>query len=303
MLFSEIYGSYFQVVAEVLGEAVEQRLTGARLLAIVQEKAFAESVLTIPKALREDWPLLREDWTTPLHHVPSMPLTMLEKQWLKTLLQDPRIALFAPESTGLEEVEPLFHWEDVCYFDRYTDGDPFGDAAYIRNFRTMLQAIREHQKVRFSYRSIEGRRRTTWGVPYRMEYSEKDDKFRVLLKGKRTGYILNVARITWCTLLEPVDRAYYRAPHPHLRSLTFRLRDERNALNRVLLHFSHLEKETVKLREQEYQVTLHYDREDETEILIRMLSFGPVVQVTGPESFIEKMRERLQNQQQYVKAP
>lgn len=59
MLFSEIYGSYFNVVAAVLSEAEENTLTAGKLTAIVQEKAFAESVLSIPAALQSGaWPLL-----------------------------------------------------------------------------------------------------------------------------------------------------------------------------------------------------------------------------------------------------
>ena len=48
-----------------------------------------------------------------------------------------------------------------------------------------------------------------------------------------------------------------------------------------------------------YQITLHYDKNDETEILIRILSFGAVVRVTAPESFREKIRQRLAMQSQY----
>ena len=42
MLFSEIYGSYFNVVAAVLSEAAENTLTTGKLTAIVLEKALAE---------------------------------------------------------------------------------------------------------------------------------------------------------------------------------------------------------------------------------------------------------------------
>ena len=62
MLFSEIYGSYFNVVAAVLSEAAEKTLTAGKLTSIVQEKAFAESVLSIPAALQSGaWPLLDSD--------------------------------------------------------------------------------------------------------------------------------------------------------------------------------------------------------------------------------------------------
>ena len=127
MLFSEVYGSYFGVVAAILTEAAESALTDRRMTQLVQEKAFAESGLAIPRALKSgDWPLLAQDMTSVLHHVPTMPLTTLQKRWLKALLQDPRIALFAPDTNGLEEAEPLYAPDTFVYFDRYTDGDPYG---------------------------------------------------------------------------------------------------------------------------------------------------------------------------------
>lgn len=109
MLFSEIYGSYFNVVAAVLSEAAENTLTTGKLTAIVQEKAFAESVLSIPAALQSGaWPLLDSGYHMVLRGKPTMPLTTLQKRWLKALLSDPRIALFDPDMRGLEDVEPLY---------------------------------------------------------------------------------------------------------------------------------------------------------------------------------------------------
>lgn len=65
-----------------------------------------------------------------------------------------------------------------------------------------------------------------------------------------------------------------------------------------MLHFSHLKKETRKLDDGRFMVKLYYDKEDRTEMLIRILSFGPVVKVTEPESFIDMIRERLEMQRQ-----
>ena len=79
-------------------------------------------------------------------------------------------------------------------------------------------------------------------------------------------------------------------------TVTFELEDRRNALDRVLLHFSHLEKETQRLDENRYRLTLRYEREDETELLIRVLSFGPMIKVTGPPHFEDLIKERLMKQ-------
>lgn len=124
MLFSEIYGSYFNVVAAVLTEATEKTLTAGKLTSIVQEKAFAESVLSIPAALQSGaWPLLDSDFHTILREKPTMPLTTLQKRWLKAILSDPRIALFDPDTSGLEDVEPLYTQDTFVRFDQYADGD------------------------------------------------------------------------------------------------------------------------------------------------------------------------------------
>ena len=63
-----------------------------------------------------------------------------------------------------------------------------------------------------------------------------------------------------------------------------------------MLHFSHLDKETERIGDNRYQITLHYEQEDETELLIRVLSFGPVLKVVFPEDFIKKLCERLEKQ-------
>ena len=297
VLFSEIYGSYFNVVAAVLAEAADGTLTANRMTAIVQEKAFAESTLSIPAALKsEDWPLLDSDLHSVLRHKPTMPLTSLQKRWLKALLSDPRIALFDPDTTGLEDVEPLYQQDTFVFFDQYADGDPYSDPAYIVNFHTVLKAIREKRKLRIRFHGHTGARHSFECVPYRLEYSVKDDKFRLLASGKRRLNTINMARVRSCELLDEYDPKTVTMPGERLEELTLLLHDERNGLERVLLHFSHFEKETLKLEDQLYQIKLRYDKDDETELLIRVLSFGPVLEVIAPARFRQLMLNRIHRQ-------
>ena len=151
MVFSEIYGTYFQVVAEILELASREPVSEKKVREIVEEKAFAESILTIPAALKDGrWPFLDGTGKSLLKHAPSMPMTMLEKRWLKSLTLDPRIALFRPSQAGLEDVEPLFTPDMFVYFDRYADGDPYGDWRYVEHFRMVLTALKERRKDRKS---------------------------------------------------------------------------------------------------------------------------------------------------------
>ena len=297
MLFSEIYGCYFQAVSAILTEAVSGTLTDHRLTDLVQQKAFAESVLSIPTALKQgDWPLLDTQNQTPLHFSPTMPLTTLQKRWLKTLLQDPRIALFSPKLDGLSDVTPLYAPETFVFFDQYTDGDPYTDPQYIAHFQTILLALNTHRRLSICFHGHTGRSHCVECVPYRLEYSAKDDKFRLLTTGDHRIHAINLARITACTLLESDTPAHLPTFQPQLRTLVLLLHDTRNALARVLLHFSHFEKETVRLTDTQYQITLRYDSADETELIIRVLSFGPMLEVTSPPRFRALLRARLLKQ-------
>ena len=72
--------------------------------------------------------------------------------------------------------------------------------------------------------------------------------------------------------------------------------DERNALERVMLHFAHFEKQAEMLDEKTYLLRINYSRMDESEIVIRILSFGPLVEVVGSEFLRELVIEKLKKQ-------
>ena len=304
MLFSEIYGSYFNVLASVLEEAIAGTLTQNRIDEIAAEKAFSESSLRIVSALESgEWLLLNRNFDTPVKNVPTMPLTILQKRWMKALLGDPRVKLFDPPAEGLEDVEPLYSQDVFEYFDRYDDGDPYDDEEYIARFRAILSAIKYRRKVHIVFSGGKGKEHSWDCIPHSLEYSPKDDKFRlgITMPSKNPNRefshaIINLARIKSCEMANALEPEEGHEPTRETETLSFELIDERNALERAMLHFSHLEKETRRLDENRYSITLHYDRDDETEMLIRVLSFGAKLRVTSPESFIEKIRERLKKQ-------
>lgn len=95
MIFNEIYGCYYNAVAKMISLAVDGRLTESKMNEIASEYAFEESLLTIiPAIKKQEWQVIDHELETPIVNKPSMPMTTLEKRWLKTILLDPRIALF-----------------------------------------------------------------------------------------------------------------------------------------------------------------------------------------------------------------
>lgn len=298
MLFHEIYSTYFQTVAKILTEAVEHPLTTEEINAIIQDYAFEESILNIPKALgMAHWQLLKEDGATILRKNPTMPLTILQKRWINAIALDPRIRLFMDQPVVFPDVEPLFLPEDIYVFDKYLDGDPYENPEYIQNFRLILDAIKHQYPIQISVTNRHGKRITTRTIPEYLEYSEKDDKFRLIGTGSKLGNTINLGRITSCEKCENEQgEKVGKRNLPQPRKVIFELVDDRNALERVLMHFAHFKKQVEKIDEQKYQVTLYYDKEDETEIIIRVLSFGPMLYVVEPVAFINLLKDRLSDQ-------
>lgn len=297
MIFSELYSAYYNTIAAILTRILEGEHSERELQKIVAENAFGESIMTILPALKDEkWQLIRPDRTTTLAHPPTTPMTILQKQWLKAISLDPRVRLFDVEFPDLEDVEPLFTAEDYYVYDKYSDGDPFEDAEYIRQFRVILEAIQRGEQISFEMVNRRGNTMFVRCHPLRLEYSEKDDKFRLITAGWRTVTTVNLSRIKACTLyagnrpLEKDDRAI------QYDTVTVRVTDERNALERFMLHFAHFEKQAEKLDANTYLVKIRYARDDETEMVIRILSFGPMAEVIASESFRQLIIERLKKQ-------
>ena len=297
MIFNEIYGAYYNTVSKIIKKAVEEKISPEEIRSIIMKNAYSESVITIEAALREErWQLLKADGTTPIKHIPTMPLTELQKRWLKAVSLDPRIKLFDCDFSFLEDVKPLFTPEDYYIFDKYSDGDNYDDDDYIKNFRLILNAVKIHQPLEIKMNNRKGGITKIRVIPEYLEYSEKDDKFRLISSGNRFGKTINLARIIKCEYCEVGISRTPTSCRSDESSVTLLISDRRNTLERVMLHFSHFKKEAVRLDECNYKLKINYFREDETELLIRILSFGPTVKVTEPESFVHLIKERLQNQ-------
>ncbi|WP_294473366.1 WYL domain-containing protein [uncultured Ruminococcus sp.] len=312
-IFSELYGAYFRIVSQVL---TEHALTDKEVRDIVAKEGFRDSGLfltgrLLPQKDNSDWGLLSRDKAGVLHPVtvsePPHVLTALQKRWLRSKLDDPRICLFLDDRElaalcqRVADVEPLYQPDAVRYVDRYSDGDPFTDPDYRKNFRTILAARKKEQTLEIEFISRYGRRITTKCLPCKLEYSHRDDKFRVFCRtfNGRTC-VINLARVVRVTVLhkntikyEPIDENALRCGEP----LVIKVSSERRADERFLMEFAAYEKRTEReAGSDSLTVRIWYDKNDETDLLIRLLSYGPVLEITGPPAIRAKAAERVRRQ-------
>lgn len=316
-LFSEIYNCYYQVVDRILKEACDNPITEKEMNRIADRHGYGESALfLIPHLIRGDWDLLwktQDGYLSKIDNLKVLPLTSLQKSWLKALLCDKRITLFLDDEQlelmerYLEKEEPLFRTEDFVFFDQYSDGDNTKLASYRKHFRMILDGIKQKQTLTISYYSGKGNLSERTYLPCRIEYSAKDDKFRCYALFKAAGRdwrleTLNIGRIfcvkeTGFFVEDEIDIDHYIEKSYCEEPVVLEITQERNGLERALLHFSCYKKRLEPIGDSgKYRCYIYYNKSVETELLIQILSFGPVVKVTGPEGFLEQVKERVRRQ-------
>lgn len=318
-LFSEIYNCYYQIIEEILRQAATQPITEKEMSALASQLGFEESAITIvPKLTDGDWNLLKQSeggYISKVNLPETLPLTTLQKSWLRAILEDKKMGLFMNEEQieqlklSLSDTKPLFSPKDFHYYDRFTDGDDYNASNYKKNFHILLETVRKKQLVNICYHSRHGKIIRHTYLPCKIEYSAKNNRFRLLALYRRKGgkyrlEIINIGRIESIYPLdeyqkEEIDLQQYIRDSYYKEPVTLIISNERNALERAMLHFANYEKITKKLDDTHYECQIFYNTSMETELLIEILSFGPMVQVTGPEHFVCLIRERLNKQAEY----
>ena len=359
-LFSELYNCYFQVMQSVLSKhsfANQEELTK-----LIDEIGYEEtSYYLLPKLLSGEWNFFTKNDKgihSKLKNVNELPLSHLQRSFIKALLQDPKIQLFFTEeemkqwSTLWPGVEPLWLLDDFHYIDQFADGDAYDSPSYQLHFHKVLLAIRESRYLRIECVScgdevnemdmagvqdaagmhdvtegqntaegqdvtgghnasegqdaaqVQGKHTIHTVLPCSLEYSVRNDQFRILTlrssrkKEKATVHIINMGRIVSIqetgryassppSINECLKRLYAKEP------VCIHIRNERNALERAMLQFANYEKDTKHIEGNLYECRIYYNQAVENELLIELLTFGPMLQVVGPDRFVRRIKERL----------
>ena len=323
-IFSEIYGAYFRAAASLLKRR-KKPLSESDVHEAVRKYGFRDSALFLPRKLipqkdSSDWGLLRktDNGFVPVTKKPPPDiLSGLQKAWLKAKLSDPRFALFMDDSEletlseKLKDVSPLYKPEHFRFFDRYNDGDDFKKSEYRAHFKAILAAVKAHEAIRIEYFSGHGNSLNAIVLPLKIEYSAKNDKFRAYCRTVsngvlRGGITINIGRILktertgkrfakGVSDTASMERFFSdrRAPEP----VTVYVKPERNAPERFLMEFANYEKRTERDPENgSLIVNIYYNRSDETELLILLLSFGAAVEILKPREFRGQAAERVKQQ-------
>lgn len=325
-IFSEIYNVYYRIAARLLSL---ESFTKRDLFAIINEEGFRDSRVFLSKKLlpqkdNSDWRLFEqvdEERLSGKIGKPPHIMSRLQKMWLKAKLDDPRMRLFLNDDVienlkeGLKEVEPLYAPEHFRIYDRFSEGDDYSNAQYREGFRTILKAVKERRILKIGFTAESGERGGGLYLPLKLEYSERNDNFRVCCWAINDGEINrdkpmlinlgNIDRIVSEEIYDgdvPGEDDFFnglRASEP----IKVRVSRERNAVMRFLNEFSEYEKRVFFNSDPENGCTveLYYDKQDERELLTQLLGFGARAEIISPQSVRNEAAKLVRRQIQLLK--
>ena len=239
-----------------------------------------------------------------------LPLTAIEIQWLKNILQHPMAKCFLEEKEifAISEQLPQMHLFDinqVVLYDQFSDASEFyKKEEYGERARTIFHAIRNQKKLKVRYAAFSGRKLEFLCAPVYVEYSKRDNRMR-LYAMEESGRVqtCNLERIVELSVeeetyeLPAVQKAVREYVKENERELVLFFDETRGIPERILTEFSCFKKKCVKWGKSRYRMTLYYDREDEKEIIIRLLAYGSNIFVFNDTGNVRHgLIERLENQ-------
>ena len=128
--------------------------------------------------------------------------------------------------------------KDIVLFDQFADGDPYGDETYTKIFRQILSAVKKKNSIRVLYPLKNGTEKWIKCNPVRLEYSLRDDKFRLISVYKGRINTISVSKIIQCETIGSFRTAKIKEEVHDKRTVELLVQDERQALERVMMQCS-----------------------------------------------------------------
>lgn len=244
-----------------------------------------------------------------------LPLTSIETQWIcnvlshplaKCFLSDSEIACILDRLSGID----LFDVNSVVLHDQYIGVDDFYQTPnFGETIKNIIMAIRENRMIKIKYQSQYGRQSNYVCAPVYIEYSKRDNRIRIRAVSKSDVVkTFNLERILDVAVMEDFfdkdasQQVVENDIKENERELVIFFNETKNVPDRILTEFSCFKKKCIKWGSERYRMTLYYDKEDTREILIRLLSYGPLINVFDDTGDVRhELIERLEHQLELTK--
>lgn len=245
-----------------------------------------------------------------------LPMTKVEIQWILSVLRSPLSNCFlhqAEKDAIIANVKSdawneIFDINSIIYYDQFLDvKDVYSSDSVSDISRRILKALHRKHKINVTYEDQYGRRFTDVCSPAYIEYSKRDNRFRLqVVCGDNTIKTFNFERIKEVNIIPDsnykhkyVKRIARESVKQHELHVVFT--GDKNVPDRILTEFSCYKKRCVKWGDDTYRMILTYEEPDTKEIVIRLLSYGASVCVYNDTGKVrQEMIERIEHQVELI---
>lgn len=326
-LFDEVKNRYFHIVLRALSEC-GSGLSKKDIISILEEEEFEEravgrdfqsfqGLLLNQYEPGDNYNLLKEEgklfypvMSEKGKNTVPVRFTALEKVWLKALAEEPSAAMVLSKETlqklreTLKEVDTPISGEVIELTNKSLLPEPTNLKQYEDNFKIILKAIVEEKAISYCNTDRAGNEYCGMlALPIRLEYSIKDNRFRVslfCLKNHRP-IVANVGTMSSIEIMENCEISVTREEvlkllHKNRYSkepIVLEVTDKKSAMERCFMSFSELERSSRCLEQDKYEIKLNYYTFEEEDIIRKILALGPYVKVLSPQRIIDEIVKRI----------
>ncbi len=313
-MYHEIYGKYYQIIHNLLNSKPK---TEREINDYIRSQGFDESFLYLnAKMLVDEYHLFvkKGDLFYPLTNskIPLF-LTNEQKSWINTMLFDEKVKLFlSNEKINYYQKEFASNvlYDDKAYQYLFQDVDKDEITPKMSNvFRFVKNAIIQGMDINLTFISSKNYYTHKKVAPYKIEYSMQDQKMRVIAVEYRNGEPKRIIRIKLASIVgyrmiervKRIDFEYYLQEEVLKEPLIIEVYPILNGIERVFIELSNYKREAFYDKERNLSIMkIYYEKVDEMDLVLKMLSFGKVVKILSDGFIKEEVLRRINKQKELL---
>ncbi len=325
-LFNEVKNRYFQLIFRIINECADGKAK-SEILKIIDEgefeqkvigknqKSFADIILNICSE-DENLNLLSEKENMFYSSVSGngkLPLpvrfTVIEKAWLKALLNEPNVRMILSSET-IEKLEKELNDCDTPIKDKYFEmtniinlSEITHKEVYKENFKLILNALIQEKPIRYTNIDKKGNvYRNKLALPASIEYSMRDMRFRVSMYSldDNRPIMANIFSLSDIRIVneeinidrEAAKKLLFEQKYSE-EPIILEVIDKKGAMERCFMSFSGMERTARDLGNGKYEIRLNYYLFEEENLIRSIISLGPYVKVISPRKMVDEIVSRV----------
>lgn len=313
-MYHEIYGKYYQIIHNLLNSKPQ---TEKEINDYIRSQGFDESFLYLnAQMLVDEYHLFvkKGDLFYPLTNskIPLF-LTNEQKNWLNTMLFDEKVKLFLSDERRnyyQKEFAGNVLYDDKTYQYLFQDVDKDEITPKMSNvFRFVKNAIMQEMDINLTFISSKNYYTHKKVAPYKIEYSMQDQKMRLIAVEYRNGEPKRIIRIKLASIVgyrmvervKKIDFKYFLQEEVLKEPLIIEVYPILNGIERVFIELSNYKREAFYDKEQNLSIMkIYYEKVDEMDLVLKMLSFGKVVKILSDGFIKEEVLRRINKQKELL---